>query len=113
MPSLRRDARRLDLSAPYASGLGRRARRGACGGPADQAWLVRATRGTRRLGTRALGRCEGVLGKAQGVGADAEASGPSARVDRRAAARRQRARVLGRIKFGVPLFERVELQKFE
>jgi hypothetical protein len=56
------------------------------------------------------------------VGADAEASGPGSRVDRRAAARRRRLRrgvacarerVLGRIKFGVPLFECVELQKFE
>jgi hypothetical protein len=39
-------------------------------------------------------------------GADAEASGPGA------GAAGARERVLGRILFGVPLFERVKLQRF-
>jgi hypothetical protein len=38
---MRRDAKYLSPSAPYASGLDRRARRGARGGPADHARLVR------------------------------------------------------------------------
>jgi hypothetical protein len=39
-PSMRRDAKYLAPSAPYKSGLDRRARRGARGGPADRARLV-------------------------------------------------------------------------
>jgi hypothetical protein len=86
VPSLRRDAGCLDPSAPYASGLGRRTCRGARGGPADHARLVRATRGTKRLGARAL---EGVLHwEGARVGADGEASGPGAG----AAARCRRSR---------------------
>jgi hypothetical protein len=98
VPSLRRDTGRLDPSAPYASGLGRRARRGARGRPADRARLIRGGAGYKA--PRGAG-----VGKARGVGADAEASGRGATC--------ARERVLGRIKFGVPMFERVELQKFE
>jgi hypothetical protein len=57
------------------AGLGRNARQGEA---------RTSARGTKRLGERVLGRREGVLGKARGVGADAEANRTGARVDRRA-----------------------------
>jgi hypothetical protein len=95
----------LDLSAQYASGLGRRARRGSRGGPVDKARRVQTARGTRRLGAR---RWEGARRwKGARGGADAEASG-AWRVRRQA-----RGRVLACIRCGVPLFDQDLLQKIE